>query len=97
MITIKINQAETEELVKPKDMFGIEHGEVYQQHLNGVPQKCFLIGTGSYNRPIEIWWNSDNKTYNLSSESKKELREYLPHVKYKKVNCNIKLTLDMKK
>ena len=97
MITIEVNKKERNsgEFVKPKNVFGVPHGEVYQQYSSGLPQRCFLIGTGIYDRPVEIWWNTESRTYRLSSSSKKELKELNSHIKYKKVECDITLTLDI--
>jgi len=93
---IEVKGSHTEEKrVKAKDCFGADYGVVFQQYFHGKPQKTYLIGTGHADRPISVWWDEEEKEYKISSESKKELKEYLPWVQFKKLpNARVRPELD---
>ena len=89
MITITVSHTkERPKFVRPIDCWGAPKGTVYQQYVSGRPVNDYLIGAGSYERPISIWYSDDSldpdgPSYLISSESKKDLRGFLSHVSYK--------------
>ncbi len=86
MIEITVGKQEEEvELIKPSEVYGQPYGRVYQQYIDGEPdvKGSYLISTGHSDRPICIWWDSEDGRYRLSSDSKKELKEFSSCVKFK--------------
>ncbi len=86
MIEITIGkQKKKVELIKPADIYGQPYGRVYQQYFKGEPDKngVYLVSTGPNDRPICVWWDDEEGRYRLSSDSKKELKEFNSWVKFR--------------
>jgi len=82
------------DLIKPIKCFGAEEGKVFQMYEDGAPSNdTFLIGTGRSDRPICVWYNEEDDRYGLSSESKKDLKAFSPHIRFKEIDAVI--TFDM--
>lgn len=103
MIEIEIIDKNEDDVkyLDPIECFGAPHGQVFQQYFNGEPQDEYLIGAGKCERPISIWYsndsmNPDDPSHRISSESKKDLKEFSDSVKYVPVNANVYLTLVIK-
>ena len=96
-IEIKVGTSVEEgDWLEPIEVFGAPHGEVYQQYFDGEPQHDFLIGAGKCERPINIWWSDESNEYRLSSDSKKDLRGFVPSVKYRHIpNAKVYIVLDI--
>lgn len=93
MINIEV-VSKNESFVNPCDIYGAEHGSVYQMYMNGKPDETYLIGTGCYENPIMIWYDEESNTYRLSSQSEEELEEYYDFVKFLPLN-NVKLNIKL--
>lgn len=97
MIEIEVlGRSKKVKLIEPILCFGAEHGEVYQQYVHGKPTNEYLVGAGYCERPISIWYDDESKKFRLSSESKKDLKAFLSHVKYAKIDANVYVTLEVK-
>lgn len=96
-ITVKSPQDSTREPIKPVEVFGAEHGKVFRQLSNGLPQRNFLIGTGGSDVPISVWYHGESRQYRISGScDKKSLKEYLPHIMYEEINAVVELHIEIK-
>lgn len=98
-IKIKINKISMaiKKLIKPIEVFGAEHGKVFQQTSHGKLEKSYLVGTGINDTPIAIWYDDESKKYRLSGDnSKASLKQYLSHIKYQEINASITISLNIK-
>ena len=82
MINIEHEELTMSYFVDPVDLFGAPYGRIFQQYVDGVPQKDFMITTGVGGMPVSLWNNEDGEL-KLSSETKKDLREFRKGVQYR--------------
>jgi len=83
------------ELLDPIRVHGQAEGEVFQQYKDGVAKRDFLISTGTNDNPIDVWWDRDSCKYRLSSSSKKDLRDFVPEIKYRHLpHAKVTITLE---
>lgn len=95
-ITVPDNKKDKIILLDPVEIYGAEHGKVFQQYCHGHPQKHYSISAGGCEPVIDLWYDDESKKYRLSSSDKEHLRGFLPHVKYKQIDAHITITLDIK-
>ena len=98
-IKIKINKTTqpNKPFILPIEVFGAEHGKVFQQLCRGIPQESYLVGTGVNDMPMSIWYDDESKKFRLSGDnSKKTLKEYLSHVKYQEIDAELLIELTIK-
>ena len=96
-VKIIVHNNEKSILIKPEEIFGAEHGKVFQQYCYGTPQNVYAIGAGGCEPVIDIWYDDESRTYKLSSSDKKDLKEFLPHVKYKEIDASVKIEICVNK
>lgn len=82
-ITIQVEDMteDNAQLLDPIEAFGAPHGTIFRMYDNGRPDNTYLIGAGHCERPISVWWDNECGQYRISSESKKDLKAFLPHIK----------------
>lgn len=91
------NKIKKSKLLNPVEIFGAEHGKVFQQYAGGKPQKCYAIGAGGCEPVIDIWYNDESNTYRLSSSNKSDLKGFLSHVKYREIDASVKIEICVNK
>jgi len=79
-LTIKVEDfTESEpELLDPIEAFGAPHGTIFRMYTNDKPEDTYFIGVGNCERPICVWWDDESCNFRLSSDSKKDLKTFLP-------------------
>jgi hypothetical protein len=84
------------ELLDPCEMLNnkFDHGAVFQQYFQGVPQRIYYICCGPYeDSVIHIWFSDEEDEYRLSTDNLQSLKELNSNVKVKQCDVDIKMKL----
>ena len=97
-LAINVIHAE-EKLISLSDLLkrGSED-KIFQQYDNENPRNVFYINCGlNEERVVCIWYEDESEIYRLSTEDKKGLAQFYPHVKVKDVtnSVDIKITVTL--
>lgn len=96
MMKIKVNNHnEGDGLINPIDCWGVQSGLIYQQYSNGKPSDEYLIGAGLGENPISIWYDKEGRQWRISSETKESLMNFLSHIKYKPIDADFNVELNI--
>ena len=96
-VTIKVEDFadDTGKLYDPISAWGSSHNTIWRMYNNGRPGDTFFIGCGHAERCVSIWWDDECGNFRLSSESKKELKRFLPHIKIRKCGPLTSLKIEL--
>jgi len=92
MINIKVNK-HVEQLLFPIEMFSYPEGSIFQQYSHGQPQDWYYVNCGP-SEPLLTIWPSENGIYKLSHEKARDCKQILDHVKVKKVDMVLNISLE---
>jgi len=90
-VKTKPNLKGTLKFLCPEECFGAESGRIFQLYAGKLPQRRYMIGAGINDRPISIWWRTNGKKWRISSESKKDLKQFSPHITFVDVTGQVKI------
>lgn len=95
MIKIKV-KSQKEKLENPAVMFEPHaYGTVFQQYFRGKPDNTYFIHCGiGAKHLITVWYNDEDNRHELSTDSIKDINSFTEHVKVKRVDADIKITLE---
>jgi len=99
MINIKVKKAKTKslDLIEPVEMLGTPHGTVFQQYAHDMPTKNFWISCGGAEEAmINIFYSDDPpyvQEYRLSTDDIESLLDFLPHIKARQIEADVKIGL----
>ena len=91
-VKIEIFSPQVGELIDPVEMIDnkFSYGTVFQQYSHGEPTKDFYINVGlNEKRVVQIWYNDENSEHRLSTDNKKDLRGFYPHIKVREIDAEI--------
>lgn len=91
MICINVNNY-VEQLLSPIEMFAYPEGSIFQQYSAGEPQDWYYVNCGKGEPLLTIW--SSEGVYKLSHENSKDCKQLMDHVKVKKVDMVLNITLE---
>ncbi len=81
--------------IKMADM--LNHPDsIFQQYMDGLPQNTYYINCGrSEPSLVSIWYDDESRTYRLSTDSIKDLKQFYPNVTAVDVtdSINIEITI----
>ena len=99
MVNIKVftKPVHNSPYIKPIECYGTDKGNIYQQYDTGSPCRTYLISPGHHERPISLWYNDETNAWEMSSDSKKDLKQFLPHIKYRQVDAELDIILTVLK
>lgn len=94
MIKVKVEQELVKyDLIEPINMFKYKKGTVFQEYVNGKPDKWFFVNLGLNEDLLVIWYNDEMCKYELSTDNKKGISGLLSHVKCKVVDMKLEILL----
>jgi len=94
--TVTNTKVSSEDLITPIECFGTDENDVFQMYTNGEPDNSYLIGTGMHDRPLYLWWCEEEDTHRVSSSSEEDLRGFLSHIMFKRIDADFTITLEVK-
>jgi hypothetical protein len=84
--------------IKMVDMLKSPGGEIFQRYTKGVPDEWYYIHPGiAEQNLILIWYDDENKEYELSIENKAGLKEYHSFVTAVNVTDSIDISINIEK
>jgi hypothetical protein len=97
MIKINIDQTtKTTELMEPEEMLNTPHGTVFQLMDSDEPCDTYFISCGFHEkRVVVLWYENEECCWKLSTDNKKGLRKYIPHIKVREVNATVTIDLEV--
>ena len=99
MIDIKVEkrlQGKFPKLLKPTNMLDSEwrSGTVFQQWSNEVAGTTFYITCGHHEkRVVSIWWCDEDESYLISTDNKKDLKNFNSKVRVVEIKAEVDLRL----
>jgi hypothetical protein len=100
MVKIKITESDknTNPLINPCKMFDAPHGTIFQQYIDDDPGEDFWISCGLNEKSlINLWFDDEAGCHKLSTDRKRNLREFSKDVKVRRVDGDLKLKLKLEK
>jgi len=86
------------ELIDLLEMHSYPYGTVFQEYMDGKPVNDYWICCGSCEkRLVNLWFDDESGVYRLSTDRKKDLREFRSGIKAMVIDAEINLTLKIKK
>lgn len=97
MIEIKINKKdESINLIKPSEMINSKYGTVFQEFFKNKQGNSFFISCGIGEKSIiHIWYNDENKRYELSTDDKESLKQFVESYKVFEIDAIISIDMNI--